>query len=351
MRTQNVVRRCVECLTAMLMMVTPMTVSGQTLKARILQTNGAGDTVSVIDPVTDKVVAEIKGIEQGHGVQASSDGSRIFITVEADNSVVAVDGKTLREIKRIPLSGHPHNLAFPRNGGKVYVGIHGEPGGLDVIDAKTLTKIKHIPLNGQRIHNPFSTPDGKFVMACTDGEEKTATVIDTKTDEPVWDIKFDRVVRPSAFSTNPDGSTKWAFVSLQGMSGFAVVDFATHKEIRRIETPYNAKGIIGMGGPKGEPHNVPSHGIGVAPDNSSVWVNSRMDNCVYAYSLPDLKLLGYVPTQYDAMWMSFTPDSKKLYIANNGAATVSVIDVPARKVVAIIPVGQAPKRNTLAMLP
>jgi YVTN family beta-propeller protein len=135
------------------------------------------------------------------------------------------------------------------------------------------------------------------------------------------------------------------------MSGFAVVDFATHKEIRRIETPYNAKPIIGMGGPNGEPHGVPSHGIAVAPDNSSVWVNSRNDNCVYAYSLPDLKLLGYLPTQYDAMWMSFTPDSRKLYIANNGAGSVSVIDAKARKVVAIIPVGQAPKRNTMAMLP
>lgn len=348
---QSVIRRCLECLAVASIVLLPMTVSGQALKVRILQTNGAGDTVSVIDPVTDKVVAEIEGIEQGHGVQAAADGSRIFITSEADNTVVAVDGKTLKEIKRIPLSGHPHNLAFPKNSGKVYVAIHSGTGGLDVIDAKALAKIKHIELEGQHIHNPFGTPDGKFVMACPDTDAKKAFVIDTKTDEVVWDVKFDKVVRPSAFSTNPDGSTKWAFISLQGMSGFAVVDFATHKEIRRIETPYNAKGIIGMGGPKGEPHSVPSHGIGVAPDNSSVWVNSRMDNCVYAYSLPDLKLLGYVPTQYDAMWMTFTPDSRKLYVANNGAGTVSVIDVPKRKVLAIIPVGQAPKRNTTAMLP
>jgi len=56
-----------------------------------------------------------------------------------------------------------------------------------------------------------------------------------------------------------------------------------------------------------------------------------MDNCVYAYSLPDPKLLGCVPTQYDAMRMSFTPDSRKLFIANNGAASVSVIDLQARK--------------------
>src|SRR5881397_2467183 len=32
-------------------------------KVRIIQTNSAGDTVSIIDPVTNKVVGEVKGIE------------------------------------------------------------------------------------------------------------------------------------------------------------------------------------------------------------------------------------------------------------------------------------------------
>lgn len=341
----NVVRRSLPYL-ALAIVALPLSIGAQTLKPRILQTNGAGDTISVIDPATDKVIGEITGIEQSHGVQASADGSRIFVTCEDDATVVAIDGKTLKEIKRIPLSGGPHNLAFVRGVDKVYVGIHGEPGGLDVIDAKTLTKIKHIPLKGMPIHNPYATPDGKFVVANTDGEEKIATVIDAKTDETVWTLTFDRVVRPTAFSTNPDGSTKWAFFNLAGMSGFAVVDWATRKEIRRIETPWAGGNVSGS-----RTTAVPSHGIGVTPDNSSVWVNSRTDNSVYVYSLPDLKLLGYVPVQFDPMWMTFTPDSKKVYVANNGAGTVSVIDTKTRKIVALIPVGQAPKRNATAMLP
>ena len=40
-----------------------------------------------------------------------------------------------------------------------------------------------------------------------------------------------------AFATNPDGSTKWIFAQLSGFNGFAVVDFATHKEINRIKLP------------------------------------------------------------------------------------------------------------------
>ena len=348
---KNVGRRCVECLAVALILL-PVTVAGQALKVRILQTNGGGDTVSVIDPATDRVVGEIKGIEEGHGVVAAPDGSHIFISIEGDKTVAVVDGKTLKEIKRIPLTGPPQNLAIAGSAGKVYVAIHGEPGGLDVIDVKTLMKTKHIALDGMRIHNPFTTPDGKFVMAESD-DPKTMTdaILDTKNDEVNWKISFDKTPRTAGFSTNPDGSTKLIFQTLSLMSGFVVVDFATHKEIRRIETPWAGGKVIGMPGPDGGPHGVPSHGLAVAPDNKSVWVDSRMDNCVYAYSLPDLKFLGYVPVGYDAMWLTFTPDSKKLYAANNGSGTVSVIDAVARKELLQIRVGEAPKRNFTAMLP
>jgi len=40
--------------------------------------------------------------------------------------------------------------------------------------------------------------------------------------------------------------------------------------------------------------NTPAHGIGVAPDGKSLWVNSTLANAVFEYSLPDLELLGHV---------------------------------------------------------
>ena len=50
-------------------------------------------------------------------------------------------------------------------------------------------------------------------------------------------------------------------------------------------------------------------------------------------------------------WLTFTPDSKSVYIANAGSNSVSVVDVASRKEVARIPVGQVPKRNITAVLP
>src|SRR6185295_12699168 len=90
---------------------------------RILQTNSAGDNVSVIDPVTNKVVGEIAGIEVGHGAAAAPDGSHIYVSDEADNTLDVVEGKTLKVTNRIPLSGHPNNIAISRDGRRVYVSI------------------------------------------------------------------------------------------------------------------------------------------------------------------------------------------------------------------------------------
>src|SRR5215470_13764071 len=72
---------------------------------RILQTNSAGDSVAIIDPVTNKVVGQIEGVEAGHGVAVSPDGGRIYVSDEGDSTLDVADGKTLKIIKRIPLSG------------------------------------------------------------------------------------------------------------------------------------------------------------------------------------------------------------------------------------------------------
>src|SRR5213594_2480129 len=63
-------------------------------KVRIIQTNSAGDNVSIIDPVANKVVGEVKGIEVNHGAAAAPDGSRLYVSNEAESTLDVVDGRT-----------------------------------------------------------------------------------------------------------------------------------------------------------------------------------------------------------------------------------------------------------------
>ena len=243
-------------------------------KVRIIQTNSAGDNVHIIDPATNKVVGVINGIEVNHGVGVAPDGSRIYISDEAESSLDVVDGKTLKVIKRIPLTGHPNNMAVGNDGRRVYVGIIQAPGGVDVIDTASLQRVKTIPTKGT-IHNPYVTPDGKYVVAGSI-VGKSVNVIDTQTEEPAWTLEMDLGVRPMTFATNPDGSTKWIFVQMSGFNGFAVVDFATRKEIKRIQNPDLPPGKATV--PEGSD---PSHGMAVTSDGKTLLVCSRLNNYLY----------------------------------------------------------------------
>ncbi len=323
-------------------------VMGETMSsgrhARIIQTNSAGDNVHIIDPATNTVVGVIKGIEAGHGAGAAPDGSRIYISDEAESTLDIIDAKTLAILKKVPLSGHPNNMAVSKDGRRVYVGIIQEPGGVDVIDTTSMQRAKTIPTQGT-IHNAYVTPDGKYVVAGSIAGA-TINVIDAATEQPAWTVKMDLGIRPMTFNSNPDGSTKWIFAQLTGYNGFAVVDFATRKEIKRIQNPDLPPGKMTV--PEGSD---PSHGMAVTADGKTLVVCSRLNNYLYSYSLPDLKLLGSAELSgKGAGWVTLTPDGKSAYVANPVTNDVSVVDVATMKEVARIPVGFVPKRNTTALL-
>jgi YVTN family beta-propeller protein len=341
MTNTQAMRRCLMVVVGIAVCTAPTVAQN---KVRIIQTNSAGDNVHIIDPATNTVVAVINGIEVGHGAGAAPDGSRIYISDEAESSLDVVDVKTYKVIKRIPLSGHPNNMAVGRDGRRVYVGIIQEPGGVDVIDTASLQKVKTVPTRGT-IHNAYVTPDGRYVVAGSI-QGKTINVIDAQTEQPAWTLEMDLGVRPMTFNTNPDGSTKWIFAQLSGFNGFAVVDFATQKEIRRIKNPDLPPGKKTV--PQGSD---PSHGMAVTADGKTLVVCSRLNNFLYSYSLPDLNPLGGAELGgKGAGWVTLTPDGKTAYVANPVTNDVSVVDIGSMKEVTRIPVGFVPKRNVTAVL-
>src|SRR6266446_2885336 len=338
--------------------------TAQQSKLRVIQTNSAGDNVHIIDPVSNKVVGEIKGIEAPHGVAVAPDGSRIYVSEQADKTLTVVDGKTLQVTKRIPLSGNPNLVDMSPDGRWIYVAIAltyddyseypqikaNASGGVDVIDTVSLQKVKTVALRGG-IHDLNVTPDGKFVIAGSSrGARPPANlmnVIDTRTNEVAWSFVMSPAPSPMAISSNPDGSTKWIFAQNGTANGFAVVDFATQAKINEIKLPEIAP-------EKQNRHGGPSvsHGIALTADQKTLLVNSRLNSTLYAYSLPDLKLLGGVTLGGKGPgWLTITPDDKTVYVANEHTNNVSVVDLKSLKETALVPVGFAPARNATWMAP
>lgn len=332
---------------ALLLTLVPLCASAH--EVRIYVTDSGGSRIEAIDTATDRVVQVINGIAMPHGVGFSPDGQRIYVSDEAKDALDIIDRVSGRITDEMRLSGRPNNIAVTRDGSRVLVAIRSGEGGLDVVDTAARRRVRTIPTQGA-LHNVYLTPDGKYAIAGSIAARKLI-VIDLATSQPAWEIPFEDGVRPMAIEANPDGSAKRIFVELSRLHGVAIVDFATRREVGRIILPDLP---FASAGDRAD-EVTPCHGIAVAPNGRSLWIDSTVDNAVFAYALPDLRLLGHVGLPTRAApgqplagarpnWIAFTPDSRRLFISNAALNSVSVIDAQAMKLVTAVPVGRVPKR-------
>jgi hypothetical protein len=203
------------------------------------------------------------------------------------------------------LSGHPNNVAISKDGRRVYIAIRDpEPGGVDVVDIATKKMVKTIPTKGA-IHNPYVTPDGKYVVAWID------LGADRERHRPE-----DRRARVDA----EDGSRRAAH-DLRDQSGrLHEVDLRPDERLQRFcrRRFRDAQGdqadpeSRASCGKKTVPEGAdPSHGMAVTADGKTLIVVSRLNNYLYSYSLPDLKNIGGAELSgMGGGWVTLTPDGK-----------------------------------------
>ena len=350
--------------------------------ARIYSLNIDGASVTVIDPVTNKVVTTIEGIPWPRGAAFSSDGSFAYICSEEEHTLDVVDTKTWEITKKVHLSGHPSGSLVTTKDGKYvmvpmnpFYGLalkHHDPvetGGVDIVDTSSLERVKTLPMK-EAVHDLFITPDGKHVLAGS-ATANFITLIDVQSQEAAGTIPLDATPLTMAIESGPDGSTSRVFVELKSLNGFVVVDFRKRKAVAKIDFPDTIKYSFAAlpnkaaGATKGVTpieYN-PTHGTDITPDGKTLWICSRGTNYVYIYSLPDLKLAGHIflPSREksgggkvetgDPHWLVFAPDGKTAYIGLAHFNSVVAIDVKSLKETAQIPVGDAPKMVASSVLP
>ncbi len=318
---------------------------------RIIQTNSAGTDVHIIDPNTNEVVGIIEGIPRAHAAVNHPDGTYYYFANEHDHTVDVVDIATLGIVERIPLRERPNKLVINEAFRKIYVGIRDAPF-VTVIDLDSHEVVKSIPvLHG--VHKVYVTKDQKYVVVGLGAtpatpDEPTIQVIDASTDEVAWGIALDgHRVRPMAIESNADGSPKRVFAQATRLNGFFVVDWDRREAVDFISPPprpvseQNFDGIQDGTG----------HGLLVLPDQSALWYASRLDSRVYAWSLPDLEFLGGIEVGPSPQWLTATPDSRTLYVSLVGSMETVAVDLQTHEIVARIPVGFGPKRNSTHILP
>jgi DNA-binding beta-propeller fold protein YncE len=142
-------------------------------------------------------------------------------------------------------------------------------------------------------------------------------------------------------AASPDGRTAW--VPIYGDSGvgrpgtdgsnMVVIDIPSRKVI----------GNVDFG------HGVRPHCVIYDSNTGLLYVTTELDKSVTIIDPKTLKIVGSVPTGQDESHMlALTRDGRRGYTANVGPGTVSVLDMKARKTIAVIPISAATQRISIS---
>ena len=182
--------------------------------------------------------------------------------------------------------------------------------------------------------NMAVTADGKIGMLGS--ETPTMSIVDVPGRKLIRTITFSDSVRP--LTINHDGSLVYA--TLNNLDGFEIGDVKTGKVIKRVELPgamWKAKWHDPTNHFFG--HSNPSHGIGVTPDDSEIWVS---DDVNVAWQVWDNPGDGRSPVYNPSKTVPVTPGTSSSWISitNNGKLAFlgdgSVVDVKTHKVINVL---------------
>ena len=142
-------------------------------------------------------------------------------------------------------------------------------------------------------------------------------------------------------ATSPDGGT--AYVPIYGDSGvgkpgsdgrnMVVIDIASRKVI----------GNVDFG------HGVRPHCVIYDRNSGLLYITTELDQTVTAVDPKTLKVVGSIPTtQPESHMLAISHDGRRGYTSNVGPGTVSVLDMTARKTIAVISISAATQRISIS---
>jgi YVTN family beta-propeller protein len=171
--------------------------------------------------------------------------------------------------------------------------------------------------------------------------DHTLGIIDPAVGRQIAEVPEDGVTGHEVAASS-DG--KYAFVPIYGNAG--VGGPGTDGRLLRVidVAKRQVAGTVDFG--KG----VRPHCAVLNPSNGLLYVTTELDNSITVINPSTWRVLGSIPTgQPESHMLAITRDGRRGYTANVGPGTVSVLDLQARKVLAVIPVCPVVQRIALSV--
>ncbi len=182
------------------------------------------DMVTVFDTNAGKVVGDVKGLKDVHGVLAVPELHRVYATAAGTDELAVIDDQTLQVVARVSTGDYPDGVAYASREGKLYVSDkHGKTD--TVIDAKTNQRVATIKLAGGAGNTQYDAQSGRIFVA-VHGVNQIAE-IDPQGDRVV--ASYDLPGCEEAHGLLIDGEHRLAFVACEENARLAVFDLTEKK--------------------------------------------------------------------------------------------------------------------------
>jgi YVTN family beta-propeller protein len=303
---------------------------------RVYAAEQFSNTVSVTDPADNRLLGVIRlgdptpanmsplyrGQVLVHGMGFSPDHRTLAVVSIGSNSVTLIDTET-NAVKHTTYVGRsPHEAFFTPDGKEVWVTVRGE-NYVAVLDSTTYEeKTRIVVPNGPGMQ--IFSPDGKYGYICSSFVPETV-VVSVADHQIVGRVKQDSPFCPNIAATT-DGKQVW--LTLKDIGRVMVFD---------ARPPFSVLRTIDTG-------PITNHvNFATNANGSFAYVTIGGLNEVQVFRTEDFTKVATIPTGHlpHGIWPS--GDGTRVYVGLENDDQMVAIDTLANKVIAMVPIGQAPQ--------
>jgi YVTN family beta-propeller protein len=307
---------------------------------RLYVPNHTSNTVSVIDPATNKVIQTVRVPAGPEHVVPSWDLRTLWVNSDVGNALTPIDPATGAFGAPVPVDD-PYNLYFTPDG-KFAVVMAERRHQIVFRDPHTMAVRNTLPVNCGGVNHADFSPDGRyFIASCeftgdllkVDTEQqkvigqlhlpaphpmpqdvkispdgRTWYIADMQT-SGVWILDGDRFTPPTFLPTGAGAhglyvsrDSKYLYITNRGEGSTSVLEFATGKLIAKWQLPGGGSPDMG----------------GLSPDGKILWLSGRYQRQVYAIDTTTGQLIARIGVDVEPHGLCVWPQPGRYSLGHTG---------------------------------
>ncbi len=269
---------------------------------RTYVSNSNSNTVSVIDGLTNTVLANVPVGNTPIGVNVNSTTNRIYTANEFSNDVSVIDGTTNTVITNVLVGAFPAGVGVNSTTNRIYTANNGA-GSVSVIDGTNNTVLTTLPIGGA----PYSINVNSVTNRVYVGNRgnNTLAVIDGLTNSTLVTVPVGTAPNTIAVNT----ATNRIYVPNTGSNNVTVIDGATNNVLTTI------------------PVGSSPSGASVNTATNRIYISNGTDGTISVIDGTTNTVLNTFAGANPAD-ISVNPNLNRIYVTNYNSQTVTVLADP-----------------------